>query len=39
MGYGVMVILHDTMKYSVMVLHGAENCTKIAASCDHGAIA
>jgi hypothetical protein len=39
MGYGVMVILHGAMGYGAMVLHGAENCNKVKASCDHGALA
>jgi hypothetical protein len=34
-----MVILHGAMGYGVMVLHGAENCNKVTASCDHGALA
>jgi hypothetical protein len=38
MGYGVTVTLHGAMRYDVMVLHDAKNCTKITTSCDHGAI-
>jgi hypothetical protein len=39
MEYGVMVTLHGAMGYGVMVLHAAENCNKVMASCDHGALA
>jgi hypothetical protein len=39
MGYGVMVTLHGAMGYGAMVLHGAKNCNKVMASCDHGALA
>jgi hypothetical protein len=39
MGYGVMVILHSVTGYGDMVLHGAENCNKVTASCDHGVLA
>jgi hypothetical protein len=39
MGYGVMLTLHGAMGYGAMVLHGAENCNKVMASCDHGALA
>jgi hypothetical protein len=34
MGYGVMVTLHGAM-----VLHDAENCNKVMAPCNHGALA
>jgi hypothetical protein len=34
-----MVTLHGAMGYGAMVLHGAENCNKVMASCDHGALA
>jgi hypothetical protein len=39
MGYDVMVTLHGAMGYGAMVLHGAENCNKVMASCDHGVLA
>jgi hypothetical protein len=39
MGYGAMVTLHGAMGYSAMVLHDAENCNKVMAPCDHGALA
>jgi hypothetical protein len=39
MGYDVMVILHGAMGYGAMILHGAKNCNKVMASCDHGALA
>jgi hypothetical protein len=39
MGYGVMVTLHGVMGYGAMVLHGAKNCNKVMASCEHGALA
>jgi hypothetical protein len=39
MVYGVMVTLHGAMGYGAMVLHGAENGTKITAPCDHGILA
>jgi hypothetical protein len=38
MGYDVMVTLHGVIEYVAMVLHGAENCTKITASCNHGVL-
>jgi hypothetical protein len=34
-----MVTLYGDMGYGAMVLHGAENCTKITPSYDHDAIA
>jgi hypothetical protein len=34
-----MITLHGAMGYGVMVLHGAKNCNKVMASCDHGALA
>jgi hypothetical protein len=39
MGYGAMVILHGAMGYGAVVLHDAENCNKVIAPCDHGALA
>jgi hypothetical protein len=39
MGYGAMVTLHGAMRYGAMVLHDAENCNKVMAPCDHGALA
>jgi hypothetical protein len=39
MGYGAMVTLHGTIGYGAMVLHDAENCNKVMAPCDHGALA
>jgi hypothetical protein len=39
MGYGAMVTLHGAMGYGAMVLHDAENCNKVMAPCDHGALA
>jgi hypothetical protein len=39
MGYGVMVTLHGAMGYDAMVLHDTENCNKVMASYDHGALA
>jgi hypothetical protein len=39
MGYGAMVTLHGVMGYGAMVLHDAENCNKIMAPCNHGALA
>jgi hypothetical protein len=39
MGYDTMVTLHGAMRYGAMVLHDAENCNKVMASCDHGALA
>jgi hypothetical protein len=39
MGYGAMVTLHGAMGYTAMVLYDTENCNKVMAPCDHGALA
>jgi hypothetical protein len=39
MGYDAMVTLHVAMGYGAMVLYDAENCNKVMAPCDHGALA
>jgi hypothetical protein len=38
MGYGAMVTLRGAMGYGAMVLHDAENCNKVMASCNHGVL-